>query len=758
MTDTDAAPDSLASWLATRTDAELADLLRLRPDLAVPPPSTLTVLASRAEQRVSVLRVADDLDVLELTLLGLLGRDGATAAGVRRDQLADAVAGRAPARAVDRALAALRQRALVWGTTVLRVTPAAVEALSWRLDPATTALTPDQITAALDALTADERRLLDTLAHSSPVGRTRDAAPGTPPDRPVQRLLAAGLLSWRDEQTVELPVQVGQALRGETITDPTTLTPPTIRGSKHRIAEVNAAAAGEALELLRHCERLLVALGDHPAPSLRAGGLGVREIRRLAKIVGVDESRLALLLELQAGAGLISSGLPDPPPAADTGEDYWAPTAAADGWLDAAAAHRWQLLAQVWLNLQRLPWLVGLRDPNDKPIAALSDEARASAAPRERRFLLDIVAELGTGVGASAAQVADVVAWRRPRWSARLGAAAIDRTLTEAAAVGLIGRDALSSPGRSLLHDGPPESVLAEMVAALPTPIDHVLVQADLTVIAPGPLVPGLLAEITLVADVESAGAATVYRVGEAGVRRALDAGRTAAELHALFATHSRTPVPQALTYLIDDVARRHGRLRVGIAQAFVRCDDPATLAEVLSSTVAETLALRALAPTVAVSQAPLGEVLDRLRAAGFAPAGEDSSGAIVDLRSAGARVPKRRARPVRRMPAPPSDEQLDLLVRQLRAGQRAASTPRGDAVRADGSRASSAATVALLQLAVKVGRSVRIGYVDAQGIATERIVDPVSVGGGQLDAFDPADGAIRRFTLHRVTSVSLVD
>ncbi|MEU8516335.1 helicase-associated domain-containing protein, partial [Kitasatospora sp. NPDC048722] len=29
---------------------------------------------------------------------------------------------------------------------------------------------------------------------------------------------------------------------------------------------------------------------------------------------------------------------------------------------------------------------------------------------------------------------------------------------------------------------------------------------------------------------------------------------------------HSRTPVPQPLTYLIDDVARRHGVLRVGAA------------------------------------------------------------------------------------------------------------------------------------------------------------------------------------------------
>ncbi|GAA4489366.1 helicase-associated domain-containing protein [Rhodococcus olei] len=758
MTATDPSTDSLATWLSARSDSELAGLLRLRPDLAVPPPANLSVLAARAEQRASVLRVADDLSVLELTLIGLLAREGAGESGVRREQLTDAVAGRAPVKAVDRALTVLRERALVWGTTLLRVTPAAREAVGWRIDPATTSMSAEQISATLAELTDAERRLIDTLATSSPIGRTRDAAPGTPPDRPVQRLLSLGLLSWLDEQTVELPFQVGQALRGETVTDPTVLTPPPVRTHKHKTAETNAAAAGEALELIRHCEALLAALGDHPAPALKAGGLGVREIRRLAKVAGVDDTRISLLVELLAAAGLVSSGIPEPLPAADTGDDYWAPTSAADSWLDASPAHRWQLLAQTWLELPRRPWVVGLRDHGDKPIAALSDEVRASGAPRDRRFVLDVVAELGTGVGSDAADVAAVVAWRRPRWSARLGASAIEHTLAEATAVGFLGRGALSSPGRSLLHGAPPESVLAEMTSALPTPIDYVLVQADLTVVAPGPLVPDLLEQVTLVADVESAGAATVYRVGEASVRRALDAGRTAAELHTLFTTHSKTPVPQSLTYLIDDVARRHGRLRAGIARSFVRCDDPAMLAEVLASPVAEPLALRALAPTVAISQASLGEVLDQLRAAGFAPAGEDSSGAIVDLRSRGARVPKRRSRGTRRIPAPPTDEQLDQLVRQLRAGERAASTPGGVAVRSGGSRAGSAATMALLQLAVKVKRSVRIGYVDAQGVASERIVDPVSVGGGQLDAFDPADGAIRRFTLHRVTSVSLVD
>ena len=49
---------------------------------------------------------------------------------------------------------------------------------------------------------------------------------------------------------------------------------------------------------------------------------------------------------------------------------------------------------------------------------------------------------------------------------------------------------------------------------------------------------------------------------------------------------------------------------------------------------------MRLLAPTVAVSQAPISEVLAALRSAGFAPAAEDSSGTIVDIRARGARVP----------------------------------------------------------------------------------------------------------------------
>jgi hypothetical protein len=279
--------------------------------------------------------------------------------------------------------------------------------------------------------------------------------------------------------------------------------------------------------------------------------------------------------------------------------------------------------------------------------------------------------------------------------------------------------------------------------------------------VAPGPLRQDLAEDMALVADVESAGGATVYRVGEASVRRALDAGRTATELHELFRTRSRTPVPQALEYLIDDVARRHGRLRGGAAGSFLRCDDEALVAEVLAHPEAGRLELRRIAPTVVVSPLPLIDVLDGLRSAGFTPAAEGPDGRVMDLRPAGRRV-SARPRPERHpvIPPMPSDTQLAAVVRQLRVGDQAGTTRRGRAVspRPGGGMTDMAATLGVLAEAVRERRDVWLGYVNAQGMASRLFVAPVAVGGGVLEGLDRAHGEIRRFTLHRITSVELIE
>ncbi|MFE7742579.1 helicase-associated domain-containing protein [Nocardia sp. NPDC057455] len=760
--------DSLAGWLGARSDAQLVTLLQLRPDLAVPLPSSMAVLAARTEQRASVLRATEDLNTLEFALVETLAVHGAThpdRGPLHRAELHVQLCERVPAAAIDNALERLTTRALIWldAEQGLHLIPAAAEALPWPIGTATEipdALTEPEVVAALPELAPAERALLDKLAATGPRGRTKDAAPGTPADRPIQRLLARRLLHWVDDETVELPVTVGQVLRREPVTHPHALTPPHPQTAKLTPADVNAVAAGEVGELLRHCAAVLEVLGQVPAPALRAGGLGVRELRRIAKQAGVDEQRAGLLVELLAAAKLIEKGLPDPPPDFDTTDDFWAPTPLVDAWLESPPARRWAALGLTWLDLDRMPWMIGMRDANDKPLAALSLELRTPNAPRDRRAILGLLAEYPSGTALGPADIGRVLAWQQPRRRRNFRPEVVDQSLAEAAALGFVGRGALGSAARALLHAAPTSvaDAEAEMEAALPEPVDHFLVQADLTVIAPGPLTADLQRRVALVADVESAGAATVYRIGEFSVRRALDAGSTAAELHALFAAHSRTPIPQALTYLIDDVARRHGQLRAGMAQSFIRSDDPALLAQVLSAPVARTLALRSIAPTVAIAQAPLGELLEQLRAAGFAPAGEDSAGAIVDLRPRGARISVRPAARQPYRPTPPSTEQLESLVTELRAGERAASARASHAVRPDGTRTNTAATLALLQLAARVRRSVNIGYVDAQGVATQRVVEPLKVGNGQLDALDPVTGAVRHFTLHRIASVALLE
>ncbi|MGB3665028.1 helicase-associated domain-containing protein, partial [Mycolicibacter algericus] len=394
------------------------------------------------------------------------------------------------------------------------------------------------------------------------------------------------------------------------------------------------------------------------------------------------------------------------------------------------------------------PSLIGSRGADGKPRAALSTPLFSTAAPLDRRLLLGMLAELPEGAGVDAVSASQALVWRRPRWANRLQPGPLGELLDEAHALGVLGRGAISTPGRVLFAGSADDPTLAvtAMTRALPEPIDHFLVQADLTVVVPGPLKRELAEELAVVATVESAGAAMVYRVSEQTIRAALDVGRTGAGLQAFFARHSKTPVPQGLTYLIDDVARRHGQLRIGMAASFVRCEDPALLAQAVAVPSAEALGLRMLAPTVAVAQAPIADVLAALRDAGFAPAAEDATGTIVDIRPRGVRVPTPAERRAHRPVAGPSGESLTSLVRVLRT---VTSGP------FDNIRLEPVTAMIMLKRAAAEGSTVLIGYVDAAGVATQREVSPVLVRGGQLVAFDSTSGQMRDFTIHRITSIS---
>jgi predicted DNA-binding transcriptional regulator YafY len=147
----------------------------------------------------------------------------------------------------------------------------------------------------------------------------------------------------------------------------------------------------------------------------------------------------------------------------------------------------------------------------------------------------------------------------------------------------------------------------------------------------------------------------------------------------------------------------------------------------------------------VAVSSAPIAEVLVALRAAGFAPAAEDSSGAIVDVRPHGARVATPQQRRPYRTPSRPSSETLNAVISVLR---KVTVAPFGSM------RVDPAVAMSLLQRAARDQDTLVIDYLDAAGVATQRVVSPITVRGGQLVAYDSASGRLRDFAIHRITSV----
>ncbi|GHH55277.1 helicase-associated domain-containing protein [Lentzea cavernae] len=744
---------TLADWLRAQDDAALVALLRARPDLATPPPADMSVLATRVGTRASIARACEDLDTFTLAVLEALVVQGGDSEPVALATLTQVLGPDVKPRPLKQAVARLRSFALAWGDDdALSVPPVTREAFG--AHPGGLGRRTGQ-TYDLGGITEGEQRVLQKLAAGPPIGDTKDASRVVPLEKaetPVQRLLARGLLLRRDPGTVELPREIGLALRGERPLGPIQVTEPKPKTAVLPQNGIDATGGGEALELVRHVENLITSWSAEPPPVLRTGGLGVRDLRKVAKDLGVDEQRAALLIELVVGADLVAN--------TEATEPEWVPTTKADVWLAATAEVRWATVAHAWLELPRLPALIGRRDEKDKLFTPLADEIRRAQAPRDRRWVLDTLAAFPKGTAISnPADLAALLGWRAPRRGGRQRDELVRWTVEEGTAVGVLALGAITTAGRVLLDEGPGHAAKT-LGDALPAPLDHVLVQADLTVVAPGRLEPDLADEMALVANVESAGSATVYRISEATVRRALDAGRTADELQELFKIRSRTPVPQSLSYLIDDAARRHGRLRGGAAGSFLRCDDPVLISEVLAHPEAARLELRRIAPTVVVSPLPLADVLDGLRSAGFAPAAEGPDGQVLDLRPGGRRTtPRQRTARKPVSPAVPADERLGEFVRLVRAGDRAAATPRGERVAVPGNLgAGPSATLSLLQQAARARRRVLVGFVDSHGTAAQRVIEPHVVGGGVLEGYDHSYGEVLRFPLHRVTSAALVD
>ncbi len=774
------ARSDLIRWLGSLDAEDLAGLLARRPDATTDRvPRDLGELADRLTQRIGVLETLGGLPLPAVELLeGLQALTPASAEpldrdGIDRTRLAALFGRPADDPELDAALQVLAQRALAWTfENQVFVSPALRHAFEFPFglgQPAVHLLDEHsvtdlrriarrlglpgtgvkaQIAAAVAAWLSMPEHVLDLLERAPDATRKTLAtlAEGPPIleiqitfgwSEPIRWAIDHGLLAERAYGVLELPREVGLAVRGPAWRAPLTPVPPSPRLTPIDPAAVRGEAGNAASDLLDRMTGLVEECAKAPASELRTGGVGARELRRLAKATGIDEPAARLLLEIAVSADLVAPG-----------PGGILPTAEFDEWLAQDPATQLTILLTAWYAMPAIAL-----DGNTEP-ALLHDPAGPLAAEL-RPVLLRTLDELPPGTG-----VTDTDAFfSLVRWSAPLplrGRPAPNDLLeglwNELVAVGACAHGAISPLGRALVEATPVIDAAARMLRSV---VSTARFQADLTAVVGGMPAPPLRETLDASADREARGAASIWRFSADSVRRALDAGTSTVDLLArLRAVAVGGELPQPLEYLINDVGRRHGVVRIRPVGCVICAEDTALLAEIAGARALAALKLVALAPTVLASAAPPATALEALRKAGYAPSIEDKRGALVVDRPAKARAqwPGRitGAAASRR-----STVDVDALATRLLAVPPLETTPE-DVHTSIARRAPqlSERAVRLLAAAVERGTLVRIDYTDTKGQVSTRTIEQAALDGRRLEAWCHLRGDERSFQLDRIDAV----
>lgn len=750
---------TLTDHLARLDAPALTALLEYRADVLVEPaPRSITELAQRltadASLAVALQRLnADEAAVIRAVALGTAGVAGLARrlrSPVERVRVVvDGLAARGLAWRRDDAVGLPTRLAQHFTADLAAFLPFAELAGRARVDELRTALAglggdpaglrKPELVDRLAALYADGAAVQRAVAALSPSARAHlDVLQRDPygflggfagrSSGPATELLRAGLLLSTPYGPPTLPrevaaalVQGGAALQGA----------PELPVSGDA-ADDGRAAAGSALLALT---TLLDEAGHRPLASLKKGGIGVRERARLSGKVGVAEP--ALWIDVAAAIGLLARG----GSGYGAAEEYGA-------WREERAARRWAGAAAGWFALHLAPTS---RETDDGEVAP--PLPMESAAGMVRRALLRAAAG-GRSIAAAAAAI-DWFCPLHPYTDAglqRMVAAARH----EAALLGVVAGDRLTALGEHLVAAAdaadPADALAAAVAELLPEAPGMIVLQSDLTAIVSGQASAEAARLLAASATPEARGVATTWRFSPASVRAALDAGWTAQTLSAELAAATGRPLPQPLEYLIADVARRHGTVRVRGARCCV-CGPEADVAEILATRSLQTLHLSRVAPTVLVSPFELDEVVARLRKAGFAPMPEDASGAVIlppraEHRASTKRVPDR-ARPRRRIPAAE-------LVARLRSGTAPPPSPSFARLRPLAPHLAEA-EVALLADALDQSVDVRISYRNRAGNRSIRTIRPEVLDDRWMASWCHLRGAPREFAVAGIESVSAV-
>lgn len=608
-------PRTLTQDLRWRSDAQLTELLRARPDLLDPVPANLSQLASQACSTVSVHAALDSLDRPTLQVLArLAGKPGALSIS----ELA-LECGVADWQQLVPFIETLRSRALVWGNQ------------------------PDHAAARLQTVVS-----------------VREVVRGS--DQPG---------------AIDLSLRTPGAVTSEP-DDSSVGAGPVEDGSERALKAINAVRW--------ICEAWL-----NEAPTvLKSGGVGQREVNLVCDRAGCTTDEAIFWVSLVESARMVR--LAGPP----TG---FVSTDRVRIWLGLEHADQWALLVSAW---------------------ALDSTPRG--ADRVKRLIFGWLAELGLGSRIAIEELVAALADVDPRGEQPVLRRRAVEALRQAEWLGLTTGGRLNEMGRALARaaGSDPEALRAALsnsvAACLPVPTSEFVIQADFTVVVAGLPHPMVRSGLLRLGIVESAGSATVVRLTESKIAQAVESGWAGSDIERFLSSHSRTPVPQPVSYVIADAAAR--------VTDRVRADDAAD-ADPAASGVRTSRGTRARPNTTTAGEA-----------AGTADGGCDVAPVAAVLWAI---------------------RQADDAVQNGRAAGLSSDdvTATGRAKFANPAPSAAAVVGALIRSAMSVGDPLLVGHVDPVGAQGSGVVLALRIGGGSVQVFDREARQVRSLVLSRISGVT---
>jgi hypothetical protein len=272
-----------------------------------------------------------------------------------------------------------------------------------------------------------------------------------------------------------------------------------------------------AFEAMQSVTELVFSLDQHFVREVSKGSMGLPDVKRLSSHLGKSKEYVKAIVELAKVSGVIAIS-----------EKRFHPTDLADSWIASDPKSRWQVLANAWLAI------LG---------ASGSKELALQLAQNPSKSLAELVGSSFPLVNASAQS-------------------RISRVAELADAIGLSG-NGFAASWLGVVLAGKVATAAKSVDQRLPAQQERIIVQADLSIIAPGPLSSTLEIELRKFTDTENIGLATGYRISPLSISCGLEEGMTEKQIRTLLEKLSGTVIPQPVDYLISETASRFGRLKI---------------------------------------------------------------------------------------------------------------------------------------------------------------------------------------------------